>query len=103
MPDMKFTSAGFAAGAATVCSDPAAAVAGCGAAPALCVDEQAFKGALAGFVMNHEVDDVVAFRRRILGVTADIEIQAGAVAEEDIARAAPRDDAPEQVTGHLVG
>ena len=41
--------------------------------------------------------------RRVLGVAADVEVEAGAVLEEDVARPAPGDDPAEQVAGDLVG
>src|SRR5690606_17445754 len=50
-----------------------------------------------------QLRDVVALRRRVLRVAADVEVEAGAVAQEDVAAAPPRDDLAEQVAGHLVG
>ena len=71
--------------------------------PLLRVDHQALEDPLPRPVVRDEVDQVVAFGRRVLGVAADVEVEAGAVAQEDIAAAAPGDDAAEQVAGHLVG
>ena len=50
-----------------------------------------------------EVADRVALGRGVLGVAADVEVEAGAVLEEDVARPAPRHDPAEQVAGDLVG
>ena len=47
--------------------------------------------------------DLVALGRGVLGVGADVEVQAGAVLQEHVRRTAPVDDAPEQVAGDLVG
>ena len=51
-------------------------------------------------------DDVVqgcGLGRRVLGVRADVEVEARAVVEEDVARTPPRDDLAEQRAAHLVG
>src|SRR5205807_5492078 len=50
-----------------------------------------------------EVLDGVALRGGVLGVTADVEIEAGAVLEEHVAAASPRHHTAEQVAGDLVG
>ena len=47
--------------------------------------------------------DRVALGGGVLGVAADVEVEAGAVLEEHVARAAPRHDPAEQVAGDLVG
>ena len=65
--------------------------------------EQAFEDPFAGFVVHHEVVQRVALRRRVLGVRADVEVQPGAVLQEDVAAAAPRHDPAEKVPGDLVG
>ena len=52
--------------------------------------------------MGDQVDQVVALRGGVLGVGAHVEVEAGAVLEEDVAAAAPGDHPPEQVAGHLV-
>ena len=67
------------------------------------IDQQALEGAFAGLVVDHQLDDVVAFGRGVLGMGADVEIQPGAVAKEDVARPAPRDDAAKKITGDFVG
>ena len=64
--------------------------------------DQSLEDPLAGLVMCDKVLDRVALRRRVLGVAADVEVQPRPVLEEDIARAAPAHDPPEQVPGHLV-
>src|SRR5207248_1573428 len=62
-----------------------------------------FEDALAGLVVDHEVADRVAFWGRVLGMAADVEVEAGAVLEEDVARPAPGNHPAEEVTGDLVG
>jgi hypothetical protein len=64
---------------------------------------QALEDALPRLVVDDEVADRVALRRRVLGVTADVEVEPSTVLEEHVARPAPRDDPPEQVAGDLVG
>ena len=64
---------------------------------------EALEDALARLVVDDEIADRVALGRRVLGVAADVEVEAGAVFEEDVARPAPRDDPAEQVAGDLVG
>ena len=71
--------------------------------PPLGVDEQALEDPLPRLVVDDELADVVALGRRVLRVAADVEVEPGAVAQEDVAAAAPRDDPAEQVAGHLVG
>ena len=56
-----------------------------------------------GLVVDDEVVDRVALGGGVLGVAADVEVEAGAVLEEDVARPAPRDDPAEEVAGDLVG
>ena len=73
------------------------------AQPAFGVDQQTFEGALAGLVVHHQVDDVVAFGRRVFGMAPDVEVEACAVAEKDVAGSAPRDDPPKQVPSDLIG
>jgi hypothetical protein len=58
---------------------------------------------LPRLVVNHQLGDVVAFGGGVLGMTAHIEVEPGAVLEEYIGRTAPAHHPPEQVTGHLVG
>src|SRR5947209_10734809 len=66
------------------------------------VHEQALEGALPGLVMGDEVDEVVALGRGVLRVAADVEVEPGAVLQEDVAAAAPRHDPAEEVARHLV-
>src|SRR5690606_32006945 len=49
------------------------------------------------------VEDVVARGGGVLRVGADVEVQASAVGQEDVAAAPPGHDPAEQVAGHLVG
>ena len=72
------------------------------AEPAFCRGDQAFQDALARFVMGDEVQDRVALGCGVLGVAADVEIEPGAVLQEDVAGAAPAHDTFEEVTGDLV-
>ena len=62
-----------------------------------------FEDALPRLVVDDDVVDRVALGRRVLGVAADVEVEARAVLEEDVAGAAPRHDAPEQVARYFVG
>ena len=70
--------------------------------PPVGVDQQAFQDPFPGLVVNHQVGDAVAFRGRVLGMAAHVEVEPGPVAQEHVAAAAPRDHAPEQVPGHFV-
>src|SRR5207253_3290620 len=65
--------------------------------------EQALEDALPCLVVADEVVDGVALGRGVLGVTADIEVEAGTVLEEDVARPTPADDSAEEIAGPLVG
>src|SRR5690349_24000725 len=47
--------------------------------------------------------DVVALGGGVLRVTADVEVEPRAVAEEDVGRTAPADDLAEEVARDLVG
>ena len=64
---------------------------------------EALEDALPRLVVDHDVVDGVALGGRVLGVAPDVEVEAGTVLEEDVARTAPGHDAAEQVAGHLVG
>ena len=70
--------------------------------PLLGVDEQAFQDPLAGPVVGDQIGDGVALGGRVLGVGTDVEVEAGTVAEEDVAAASPGHHSAEQVAGHLV-
>ena len=65
--------------------------------------QQLLEDALAGLVVDDEVADGVALGGGVLGVGADVEVQAGAVGQEDVGGAAPGHDPAEEVAGHLVG
>ena len=65
--------------------------------------DETLEDPLPRLVVHDEVRDRVALRRRVLGVAADVEVEPGAVLEEDVARAAPRDHPPEEVPRDLVG
>src|SRR5262249_24925279 len=62
-----------------------------------------FEDALPCFVVHDEVVDRIAFRRRVFGVAADVEVEASAVFEEHVARPAPRHHSAEQIAGDFVG
>ena len=70
--------------------------------PPLGVDQQAFEDPLARLVVRDELVDRVALGRRVLRVAADVEVEPGAVAQEDVRGAAPGDHPAEQVAGDLV-
>ena len=67
------------------------------------VRDEPLEDALAGPVVRDQLAHVVALRRRVLGVRADVEVQPRAVAQEHVRRPAPRDDLAEQVARDLVG
>nr|BFE80018.1 hypothetical protein GCM10020093_026190 [Planobispora longispora] len=53
--------------------------------------------------MGDELHDVVALGGGVLRMAAHVEVEAGAVAQEDVARPPPGDDPAEQVARDLVG
>jgi hypothetical protein len=65
--------------------------------------QQALEDALTGLVVHDEVVQRVALRRGVLGVGADVEVQAGTVLQEHVAASPPRHDTPEQVPSDFVG
>ena len=71
--------------------------------PLLRLVQQVLDDALARLVVDDEVGDVVALGRGVLGMEARVEIEAGAVLEEDIGVAGARDDLLEQVPRDIVG
>src|ERR1700730_613084 len=73
------------------------------AQPALGVDQQFFKYPLARLVAGDQVEHAVALRGRVLGMAAHVEIEARAVAQEDVAASSPGHHAPEKVARYLVG
>ena len=73
------------------------------AQPALGVLDETLEDPLPRLVLDDELPHRVALGRGVLRVRADVEVEAGAVAEEDVARPAPRDDPAEEVAGDLVG
>ena len=54
-------------------------------------------------IVGHEVVQAVALRSGVLGVAPDIQVEPGAVLEEDVGASPPGDHPTEQVTGHFVG
>ena len=73
------------------------------AQPLLGAPHQAFEDALPRLVVHDQVGDRVALGCGVLGMAPHVEVEPGAVLEEDVARTSPGDDAPEEVTGDLVG
>ncbi len=65
--------------------------------------DEVVEDALPRLVVGHQVGDGVALGCGVLGVTPHVEVQPGAVLEEDVGRATPAHDAPEQIAGDLVG
>ena len=57
--------------------------------PAFGVHQQAFEDALAGLVVGDQFGHVVALGSGVLRVRAHVEVEAGTVAQEDVAAAAP--------------
>jgi hypothetical protein len=66
------------------------------------VEQQPLEHPLPCLVVGDQLDHVVALRRGVLRVAADVEVEPGAVAQEDVAAPTPADDLAEQVAGHLV-
>ena len=64
---------------------------------------EALEDPLPRLVVDDEVLDRVALGGGVLGVAADVEVEARTVLEEHVARTAPRHDPAEQVAGDLVG
>src|SRR4028118_1863033 len=53
------------------------------------VAQPALQDPLTGLVVDDELDEVVALRGGVLGVTADVEVEPRAVTQEDVGGAAP--------------
>src|SRR4051794_25175201 len=70
--------------------------------PALRVDQEPLEDPLPRLVVRDQIDDVVALRGGILRVAAHVEVQPRAVAQEDVAAAAPGHHLAEQVAGNLI-
>src|SRR6202043_3227884 len=70
--------------------------------PLLGVDQQVFENPLARAVVGDQLNQAVALRGGVLGVAADIEVQARAITQEDVRAAAPRHHTAEQVARDLV-
>jgi len=64
--------------------------------------DEPFQDPLSRLVVRDEVAEGVALRRGVLGMAADVEIEAGPVLEEDVRRATPAHDPAEEVARHLV-
>src|SRR5207245_4410535 len=59
--------------------------------------------ALTGLVVAHQLGDVVALGRRVLGVESRVQIQPGAVLEEHVGVTGARDHSLEEVASDVVG
>ena len=70
--------------------------------PHLRSGEERLQDALPRLVVRDELLDVVALRGRVLGMGADVEIEASAVLQEHVGGPTPVHDAPEEVAGDLV-
>ena len=64
--------------------------------------DQVLEDPLPGLVVDHQVGDGVALGGGVLGVAADVEVEAGAVLQEHVGRPAPAHHPAEQVAGDLV-
>jgi hypothetical protein len=53
------------------------------------VDEQSLQNPLTGLVVRDQLGHVVAFRGGVFRMRTHVEVEAGAVAQEDIAATAP--------------
>ena len=73
------------------------------AQPGLGPGDEVVEDPLPRLVVGDEIGDRVALGRGVLGVAADVEVEAGAVLQEHVRGAAPADHPAEQVAGHLVG
>src|SRR3546814_1654626 len=71
--------------------------------PGLGVDEKPLQDPLPRVVVCDELVDVIALGGGIFRVRADVEVEPGAVAQEDVAAPPPRDDLAEQIAGNLIG
>ena len=64
--------------------------------------EELLEDPFPGLVVDDEVVEGVALGRGVLGMRSDVEVETGAVLQEDVGAAAPGDDAPEQVPSDLI-
>src|SRR5262249_10006402 len=58
---------------------------------------------LTGLVVDHELGDVLALRRRVLGMESRVEIEPRTVLQEDVGVARARDDLLEKIASDVVG
>ena len=63
---------------------------------------QPFEDPLPRLVVNDGVVDRIAFGCRVFGVRSHVEVETGAVLQEDVRRATPRDDLAKQVARDFV-
>ncbi len=68
----------------------------------LSIDDQILQDPLAGAIVVDQLDEIVAFGRRVLRMGADIEVDPGSVAEKDVTAPPPGNDSAEQVARHFV-
>lgn len=69
----------------------------------LCLDHQFLEDALSSLILGNEIGDSVALSCCVLRMTADVQIETCSIFQEDIRRSPPRDDSPEEVSGHFIG
>ena len=62
-----------------------------------------FEYALTGAVVNHDIVQRIAFRGRIFGMGAHVQIEPGSVVQEHVRTAAPGDDLAKEISSDLVG
>ena len=55
----------------------------------LSINHKAFENSLPRLVVGHRGNYVVAFRRRVLGMTSHVEIKPGSIPQKNIRRAPP--------------
>src|SRR5206468_1232236 len=65
--------------------------------------QEVLDDALAGLVVDDQLGHVVALGRRVLGMEPGVEVEPGAVFQEDVRVAGAGNDLLEQVTGDVVG
>src|SRR6476661_69219 len=96
------TAVGVAGGVGVVLEDEDLALHPVVAEPALGVLDETLEDPLPRLVLDDELTHGVALGRGVLRVGAHVEVEARTVAEEDVARPSPRDDAAEEVARDLV-
>src|SRR5881296_3128475 len=73
------------------------------AQPLLGLVQKVLDDALARLVVDHQLGDVIALRRRVLRVETGVEVEARAVLEEDVGVPGAGDDFLEEIPRDVVG